>query len=170
MNGTAGRRGSRFLRTKSHGGSSAKRIRAAGFLAAVLLVTGQSDGRCQSPCPGIHVTIRNLKNSSGNVDCSLFDTPAGFPRDYLRAAEGRVTRIRGGQARCDFAVPAGTYAVAVIHDEDSNGKLNTNWLGVPTEGYGFSNDARGTLGPPSFSAASFEYDGGSLDLKINVHY
>jgi uncharacterized protein (DUF2141 family) len=62
-----------------------------------------------------------------------------------------------------------TYALAVIHDEDSNGKLNTNWLGIPTEGYGFSNDARALLGPPTFSAASFSYDGRSVELTISLH-
>jgi uncharacterized protein (DUF2141 family) len=66
--------------------------------------------------------------------------------------------------------PQGVYALVVIHDEDSNGKLNTNWLGIPTEGYGFSNNAKGLLGPPKFPAASFSYDGRSVDLTISLHY
>ena len=71
-----------------------------------------------------------------------------------------VIKVRHTQARCDFAdIPPGTYALAVIHDENSNGKLDTNWLGIPTEGYGFSNDAKALLGAPSFAAASFAYDG-----------
>jgi uncharacterized protein (DUF2141 family) len=50
-------------------------------------------------------------------------------------------------ARCDFGdIPPGTYAIAVIHDENSHGKLDTNRLGVPTEGYGFSGDAGALLG------------------------
>jgi uncharacterized protein (DUF2141 family) len=51
-----------------------------------------------------------------------------------------------------------------------NGKLDTNRLGIPREGYGFSNDAKGWLGPPSFSATSFRYDGRNLDLTMSLHY
>jgi uncharacterized protein (DUF2141 family) len=51
-----------------------------------------------------------------------------------------------------------------------NGKLDTNWLGIPKEGYGFSNDVKPLLGAPPFSAASFQYDGGTLDLTIRLHY
>ena len=82
-----------------------------------------------------------------------------------------VIKVRDKQARCDFEdIPPGTYALAVIHDENSNGKLDTNWLGIPTEGYGFSNDARGLLGPPTFLAASFSYNGRSVELPISLHY
>jgi uncharacterized protein (DUF2141 family) len=49
-------------------------------------------------------------------------------------------------------------------------ELDTNWLGIPTEGYGFSNDAKATLGPPSFSAASFPYSGQDMKLTIRLHY
>jgi hypothetical protein len=80
-------------------------------------------------------------------------------------------KVRHTEARCDFEdIPPGTYALALIHDENMNGKLDTNWLGVPTEGYGFSNDVKALLGVPSFSAASFHYDGGTLDLTISLHY
>jgi uncharacterized protein (DUF2141 family) len=54
---------------------------------------------------------------------------------------------------------AGKYAIASYHDENGNGKLDTNALGIPEEGYGFSNDARGTFGPPKFSEAAFDFDG-----------
>jgi uncharacterized protein (DUF2141 family) len=51
-----------------------------------------------------------------------------------------------------------------------NGKLDTNILGIPTEGYGFSRDAKALLGVPAFSAASFTYDGQSVDLTMSLHY
>jgi uncharacterized protein (DUF2141 family) len=69
-----------------------------------------------------------------------------------------------------FRHPAGTYALVVVHDENMNGKLDTTRLGIPMEGYGFSNDARAFLGAPSFSAASFQYGGQNLELTINLHY
>lgn len=126
----------------------------------------------QARCPGIHVQILNIRNSTGTVACALFESPEGFPTEYLRAATNiMVIKVRAKQARCDFEdIALGTYALVVIHDEDMNGKLETNWLGVPTEGYGFSNDVSAALGAPSFTAASFAYDGRILDLTISLHY
>ena len=126
----------------------------------------------QPACPGIHVKILNIRNSIGTVACALFESPAGFPVEYLHSATNvMVIKIRKSQARCDFEdIPPGKYAMAVIHDENMNGKLDTNWLGIPTEGYGFSNDAKGLLGAPSFSAASFRYDGQNIDLTMSLHY
>lgn len=116
--------------------------------------------------------ILDIRNSKGTVACALFESPAGFPAEYLRHATNiMVIKIRKSQARCDFEdLPPGSYALAVVHDENMNGKLDTNVLGVPKEGYGFSNDAKGLVGAPSFSAASFSYDGGDLDLTIGLHY
>jgi uncharacterized protein (DUF2141 family) len=126
----------------------------------------------QSPCPGIHVNILNIRNSTGTVACALFESAEGFPYEYLRSATNvMVIKIRKAQARCDFEdVPPGTYAMAVVHDENMNGKLDTNWLGLPTEGYGFSNDAKAVLSAPSFADASFTYDGRSIDLTMTLHY
>ena len=60
--------------------------------------------------------------------------------------------------------------MAVIHDENMNGKLDTHLLGIPKEGYGFSNDAKVFLGVPSFSSASALYNGEILDLTMRLHY
>ena len=142
-------------------------------LFAVLVFANSAAALAQSPsCPGIHVNILNIRNSTGTVACALFESPDGFPIEFLRYATNiMVIKIRHTQARCDFlSIPPGTYALAVIHDENMNGKLDTNWLGIPKEGYGFSNDAKATLGAPSFSKASFRYDGQDMELTIRLHY
>ena len=128
--------------------------------------------RAQSPCPGIHVKVLNIRNSTGGVACALFQSPEGFPREFLVYATNiMIIKIRESQARCDFEdIPPGTYALAVIHDENMNGELDANWLGVPTEGYGFSRDAKSLLGAPSFDAASFAYNGQNLNLVIGLNY
>ena len=82
-----------------------------------------------------------------------------------------MIKVRDRQARCDFLdIPPGTYALAVIHDEDMDGKLDTDGVRLPTEGYGFSNDARALMGAPSFKAASFAYNGRTLELTISLNY
>jgi uncharacterized protein (DUF2141 family) len=125
-----------------------------------------------SSCPGIHVKILDIRNSAGTIGCALFESPAGFPIEFLRHATNIILiKILDTQASCDFVnIPSGTYALAVIHDENMDGKLDTKWLGIPTEGYGFSNNAKATFGPPSFSAARFHYDGENLDMTITLHY
>jgi uncharacterized protein (DUF2141 family) len=129
-------------------------------------------GSAQSPCPGIHVQILNIRNSTGTIDCALFASPEGFPREALRSATVVVVlKIKATQARCDFeSIPPGKYALAVIHDENMNGKLDSNWMGIPNEGYGFSNNTKVSSGPPSFSDAGFEYEGKNLDFTITLHY
>jgi uncharacterized protein (DUF2141 family) len=146
--------------------------RRAALLAALLLAGSPGIARAQSPCPGIHVKILDIRNSAGTVACALFESAQGFPIEFLHSAtQVMVIKVRKSQASCDFEdVAAGTYALAVIHDENMNGKLDTNALGVPKEGYGFSKDAKAWLGAPTFSAASFAYDGRTLDLTISLNY
>lgn len=75
------------------------------------------------------------------------------------------------KAVCEFSgIEAGTYAVSVFHDENSNGKLDTKFMGIPREGVGASNGAIGHLGPPKFDAAAFHFSGGRLNLKITISY
>ncbi len=126
----------------------------------------------QPSCPGIHVNIPNIENSTGTIACALFESPEGFPNEFLHSATNiMMMKIRDTKARCSFLdIPPGTYALAVIHDENMDGKLNTNFLGVPTEGYGFSSGAEAALSAPSFEAASFSYDGKNLDLTIRLSY
>ena len=143
-----------------------------GLCAALVLANLPLASPAQSPCPGIHVKILDIRNSTGTVACALFESPDGFPTEFLRAATNiMIMKIKDTQARCDFEdIPRGTYALAVIHDENMNGRLDANPRGIPTEGYGFSNDAKGFLGAPSFRAASFAYDGRNVALTIRLNY
>ncbi len=122
--------------------------------------------------PGIHVEMLGIRNSTGAVACALFDAPEGFPTEFMKyAANLMMVRVRSAKATCSFEqIPPGRYALAVIHDENRDGKLATNWMGLPKEGYGFSNDAKGTLGAPSFEATSFSYNGRSLQMTITLQY
>ncbi len=149
-----------------------KGVRCAALFVVLIFAKLPVLAFAQPPCPGIHVKILNIKNSTGTVACALFESPEGFPKEYLHFATNIMSiRIRKSQARCDFEdIPPGRYALAVVHDENMNGKLDTNWMGIPTEGYGFSNDAKALLGAPSFSAASFLYDGRNIDMTIRLNY
>jgi uncharacterized protein (DUF2141 family) len=142
------------------------------WFALLMFVNVPAVAFAQTPCPGIHVKILDIRNSTGTVACALFESPAGFPSEFLHSATNvMIIKIRKSQARCDFEdIPPGTYAMVVIHDENMNGKLDTNALGIPKEGYGFSNDAKKWLGTPAFSDASFTYDGQNVDMTMSLHY
>src|SRR5262249_16924784 len=119
----------------------------------------------------VHVEISGLHNDKGQVMCALFSSAAGFPKDYSKAIARTKSEISGGHAVCEFSgISAGTYAVAVFHDENSNGILDTKLMGIPREGVGTSNNAKGHFGPPKFDAAAFRFSGGRMEIKIQITY
>ena len=65
-------------------------------------------------------------------------------------------------------LPAGDFGISTFHDVNHNEKLDTNFLGIPTERYGFSNNARGSFGPPSFNKAKVKVSD-NVKISINVH-
>ena len=104
------------------------------------------------------ITVKDVRNTTGTVLIAVYDQ-SGFGKPELAKAKQKVG-AKAGEVKFVFqGLSAGKYAVAAFHDENGNGKLDRNSLGVPTEGYGFSNDAQGTAGPPNFSQAAFDFDG-----------
>ncbi len=142
------------------------------MFAVLMLVPPSAIALAEPACSDIHVNVLDIRNSTGKVACALFESPDGYPIKFVKSATNiAMLEIRDTQARSHFLdIPPGTYALAVIHDENLDGKLATNWLGAPTEGYGFSNGASASMGAPGFDAASFEYDGQDLDLTIRLNY
>jgi uncharacterized protein (DUF2141 family) len=147
-------------------------IRAKSFDANMLpLMPGAPDQAQQSPANLIHVEITGLRNGKGQVVCALFLSADGFPKNDAKALAHAKSPISNARAVCEFPdVKEGAYAVSVFHDENSNGKLDTNFMGIPREGVGASNNAKGHFGPPRFDAASFRFSGGRLELKITITY
>lgn len=155
-----------------HGHTQMSLLQSAGVAGLILMAVVGTVGSAQPSQPGIHVEILGIRNSMGAVACALFEAPEGFPTEFLRFATNiMMVKVRATKATCDFEdIAPGTYALAVIHDENRDGELATNLMGVPKEGYGFSNDAKGSLGAPSFEAASFSYNGQSLNMTIALQY
>jgi uncharacterized protein (DUF2141 family) len=131
-------------------------------------------GRAASPQESedtIRAHIEGLHSDRGQVVCALFATANDFPKRINRAFARTAAHIISGRATCEFPrVPAGVYAVSVFHDENLNGRLDTNWLGVPREGVGASNNPKPRMGPPKFAAAKFQYSGACVDVEIAMHY
>ena len=121
---------------------------------------------------GITITVTHLRNDKGHVLVSLFKNEEGFPAKTEKAFRKEKVNIINKKAVITFSsLPAGNYAIAILHDENDDMKMNTNFLGIPKEGYGFSNNVMGTFGPPSFNKASFKHQGNSVTyVTIRTRY
>lgn len=116
------------------------------------------------------VNVTNIQSDSGTIRMALFEAGKGFPEEE-HAIALRVINISERTGYAVFSdLPAGHYGIAVYHDENGNEKLDTNLLGLPTEGYGFSNNARAALGPPRFRAVSFQVNEPNSSQTITIGY
>ena len=118
-------------------------------------------------------TVTNTRGDKGRVGCSLFNDsdPKAFPRDSDKSFKRMWAQIKGGTAACGFKdIPVGTYAIVVFQDEDMTGKMRNNFMGMPQEGFGFSQNPVVRFSAPSFSEASFKYDGNHQTVPINLQY
>ena len=118
----------------------------------------------------INVTITGLRTDKGKLYLSLYNSEKGYPKDPAAAYRLSFAEIHDGQSTISLAgIPQGTYAIACYHDENGNGKLDANFLGIPKEGTGASNNAKGSMGPPKFKDAKFQV-ARDTSLAIKMHY
>ncbi len=118
------------------------------------------------------IQVSGAHSDSGHIGCALFRSAVGFPFGDAHAMRLQDVAIAHGRATCTFTgLPAGAYAIAVMHDENNNAKLDTNFLGIPTEGFGFSNNAKAhTFSPASFDEARLSYAGGLVAQAVALTY
>lgn len=136
------------------------------LLIGILLPTSLHAQSSDAPTGTLTVHVDGLDSNEGTVRAEL-TTAENYDRDgYVRAA---TLSIQSEKARWTVEdVPHSTYAVRLYHDEDDDGELDTNMFGVPQEAFGFSNDARGSMGPPDFEEAAFTLESDSLSMTITA--
>jgi len=147
------------------------RLPSVAWALALMALTSSPATSGHSAPSELIVEVQGLHSGKGQVICFLYANADGFPAEPGRALARRVTPIADRAATCRFAdLPPGAYAVAVVHDENRNGRLDRNLLGLPTEGVGASNNPISHFGPPKFEKARFDYAGGSKTVSIPIHY
>jgi uncharacterized protein (DUF2141 family) len=121
--------------------------------------------------PTLKLEISGLKNNKGFVLIAIFNSELGFPDKKELAVKKIRIPAQAGTISYDVndLIP-GTYALAVIHDENDNQRLDTGLFGIPKEGFCFSKCAMGTFGPPSFQAASFIHKSPNSSQKLLIKY
>jgi uncharacterized protein (DUF2141 family) len=102
----------------------------------------------------ITVTVKDADSNYGKIFLALYNTDTDFLNTSFK---GMQSVIENEQCTVTFQnIPAGVYAVSIFHDENDNGKMDSNFMGIPKEDYGCSNDASGFMGPPKWDDAKFQ--------------
>lgn len=141
-------------------------VRAADQVAAACDAPGVAAG-----WPRIHVLATGAQRVAGNITFTLYgDQPARFLKHQGSLVVTRVMLDHAGAEACLAVSVPGTYALAIYHDANNNHHFDRTFLGLPAEGYGFSNDAPTLLGPPAFAAARFAVPAGGTRLTVRLRY
>ena len=122
--------------------------------------------------PGtLSVRLSGFHSADGQVLLVVFCGEDGFPGKPESAVKKVVAKISDGKARVEISdLPPGEYAVSVVHDENGNNTLDTNWIGMPKEGIGMSNNAMGRMGPPKYRDAKFTLGAEGAVQSIKIVY
>lgn len=169
------------LRSSSNPPFAAPRFLAAlaGVALCLALLGGLQALRAETPeeaCAAaepasIQVTVERVRSSKGLITAVLYgDNPETFLKSGARLDRIRVEARAGETVLCLQAPSAGRYTVALYHDENGNKKFDQDFLGIPTEGYGFSNNPGFRFGKPEQEETLFTIDGAPVDLRISVLY
>lgn len=123
------------------------------------------------PNRSLTVTVNGLRNQKGQVCLSLFAQAQGFPTNPSLAVASRCVSAESSPLTVTFNnLRSGTYAVAMIHDENRDGKMNTGFLGIPKEGFGFSRNPSVSFSAPSFEDTAISVTQPNTKTQIQVKY
>lgn len=114
------------------------------------------------------IEINGLKEAKGTIQIGIYNKASGFATDK-NVYMGKVVDVNSKTVTIKLPnLPYGDYAIAAYHDANGNGKLDKNFFGVPTELYGFSNDARGLTSAPDFDDAKFSVNASTRKISFKL--
>lgn len=114
----------------------------------------------------VHLDITDITALNGDILVVLYDSPEDYSQSNAPLASRKIPASAETISTAFADLPAGDYAIKLFHDENSNGQLDSNMMGLPKEGYGFSNNA-GRFGPASFEEAKFSVtEDTNISIKI----
>ncbi len=138
----------------------------AALLFALLFTVGVSN-IAFADTGQIIVEATGFNSNEGQALFAVVASPEAYEDIGKNAIAKSMLKIKSGKSQGCFHLPYGWYAVSVVHDHNNNGKLDKNFLGLPKEPYGFSNNPS-ALGKPSFQAVKFKMDSSQKVIEVNV--
>ncbi|MEM9398586.1 MAG: DUF2141 domain-containing protein [Verrucomicrobiota bacterium] len=117
------------------------------------------------------VTVESARNDKGHVGLIMFNKEDGFPTKAEQSVIKTPMTLKNGKSQVMLKnLPYGEYAIAIVHDENKNEKLDLNWYGIPKEGYGASNNIKTKFGPPRYKDAVFLLDAPLQKVNVTLYY
>ena len=135
------------------------------MLTIALLITGISSSNAQEETFNLTVNIAGINSDKGSLLVGIYKTEKSFLKKPFKSD---IIKIKNKKSIVIFKnIPKGTYAVSFVHDENDNKKMDTNFIGIPKEDFGCSNNATGFMGPPKYKDAKFQLtENKTIDIKI----
>ena len=140
------------------------------FLFALLALLTVGPTPAQSESSGkLTVNISGFPSSDGVAMVALHDSEQSYQGEETGAMDKKMAPVVNQETRVVFEnLTFGSYGVALYHDENGNGKLDTNAMGIPKEAYGFSNNAKGFFGKPGYKDVIFKMNSAEKQISINI--
>ncbi len=140
------------------------RISIIVFIILLASITYAQSGR-------IVAEIGVFRNTKGTARISLFNQSIGFPSEHKYCLTSKSIKLDTTVIAVEFdSLTFGDYALSVLHDENENGKIDTNIFGIPKEGYGVSNNVNPKMRAPNFKEAVFKLGKVEKKLKVALYY
>lgn len=114
----------------------------------------------------LSVRVEDVRSAQGNIMVAVYDSADSFLKRPAKAA--RVAATAGAVELVIRDLPAGEYGIALFHDSNGNGKMDSNAMGIPSEDHAFSNNARGTMGPPKFEQVKFSLPDAGATATVSL--
>jgi len=115
----------------------------------------------------LQIVINGFSSIEGEIKVALYNTEEKYMSESFMTVSAKVD---ASEVIVDFeSIPHGEYSFSMYHDANSNGKMDTNMLGIPSEDYAFSNNANGRFGPPDYSVCQFKINQSSVSQKIKLN-
>lgn len=115
--------------------------------------------------------VGGLRNRNGQLCFSVFSSSQGFPTNGDNAVQTKCVKVTASPIKVAFKqLSPGRYAIAVLHDENNDRQANRNFLGLPTEGFGFSRNPTIVASPPKFSESAVSVAGQNITTQIQLRY
>jgi len=119
---------------------------------------------------GFIVEVNGFQSSKGIAMITLYDTKDKYDNEINAFREAQILNNESRAVWTVNDLPSGEYAIKMYYDENDNGIMDTNFLGIPKEGFGFSNNAEAELSPPSFEKTMFKINDGVVKQTIQLTY
>lgn len=140
-------------------------------LASLPATANETAGARTAEAGQLTVDLQGVDARAGTIWCSLYASDKGFPMDASAAEQTVKANRQVNKATCHFRPKAaGSYAVAIGHDENGNQKVDTNFLGIPKEGWATSNDVKPAFRAPTFAESKFQVGGEQTTITARMHY